>query len=189
MNKKIISWMIEWSSRYTSVGEDIIPVMRYGIEVVLNSFVKILLLLFIGIICGSFIETIVVIMTFGILRKFAGGVHCKTDVGCFLTMFLICQGSIGVSRIGDSVSIFFMIIGLIFIWFSILKYAPCNSKVNPIIDDSILWKKRKGAIALIVGCNILIIVIPLAAWKWLIFCPIFIEALTILPFAERRGVT
>lgn len=187
MNKKISGLITDWCSQFISI-EAISSVISYGIEVWLNSIVKIILLVLIGGICGFFKETILVLFIFGQVRKYAGGVHCKTDVGCFFSMLFICLISIGVSKNSEKIPLFFIVIVLISIWISTLKYAPCNSKVNPITDEILLEKKRKGAILIITGVSILIIFLPVKEWKWLILCPVFIEVLTILPFMERRGV-
>lgn len=188
MNKKIGILITDWCSQFISIEEEVHSVINYGIEVWLNSSMKIFFLVLIGGICDFFVETIVVLLIFGRVRKFAGGVHCKTDLGCFFSMFLICAISIGISKNSENIPLFLINIGLIISWIIIWKFAPCNSKVNPITDSTILQKKRKGSILVTIGLSILIIFLPTSEWKWLVFCPVFIETITILPFMERRGI-
>lgn len=189
MNKKISVWLTDWCRQFVSIEEEVQAVIRYGIEVWLNSSVKIILLLLIGSVCGCFIETVVVLFIFGRVRKYAGGVHCKTDAGCFFSMFLLCAVSIGVSKCCGNIPLFFLYAGMIISWVNIWKFAPCNSKVNPITDKKILEQKRKDALLIITGFSIFILLLPSREWQWLVFSPVFIETLTILPLVERRGTT
>jgi len=187
MNRKISQWVADWIFKNNQSKKSMQPIVRYGIEAMLNSFLKVFVLLTIGCMFGKFYETVVVLCSFGLLRKFAGGVHCKTDIGCFLSMFVICAISMLFSENSEKIPIGIMSMELVFVWLSLMCFAPCNSKVNPIMDRGVLEQKRKGTIIVITGLSMLILLIPIREWKWLILCPVFIEAITVLPLIEMRG--
>lgn len=59
-------------------------VISYGIELFLNSALKALIYMLIGISFHKFSEVVVVTIIFGIFRTLSGGIHAETDTGCFL---------------------------------------------------------------------------------------------------------
>lgn len=57
-------------------------IFLYGVEVIITSSINILLLLFIGIISGTFNHAIIYFIAYAFLRKFIGGYHCDTNFKC-----------------------------------------------------------------------------------------------------------
>lgn len=48
---------------------------------ILDSAIKFLVYLMIGIVIDKFYEVLFVVFVFGIVRKYAGGIHAKTGAG------------------------------------------------------------------------------------------------------------
>ena len=63
--------------------------------------------------------------------------------------------------------------------YKVLRYAPCNSRVNPIEDVKILKLKRVGSIAEVIIVNAGVLLGFSTEMKWLIGLPLFIEAILI----------
>lgn len=61
-------------------------IINYGIEILLEFFIKIFVLISMGIICNKTIETVIFLLAFSILSSQAGGIHAKTGLGCLLAM-------------------------------------------------------------------------------------------------------
>lgn len=64
-------------------------VISYGLELALNTALKMISYLLLGKVTGCGKKVIAAIIVFAILRYFSGGWHAKTDTGCF-----ICTGAI-----------------------------------------------------------------------------------------------
>ncbi|MCI9977465.1 accessory gene regulator B family protein [Clostridioides difficile] len=66
-------------------------IYSYGFEVMIASFINFLLVLIIGFIFNKFIHTIFFLVSYCLLRQFAGGYHAANHRNCtlmFLCMFL-----------------------------------------------------------------------------------------------------
>lgn len=59
-------------------------VITYGVELLFNTLLKSIIYILLGILLHQTLETVISILIFGILRYYTGGVHAKTDIGCFL---------------------------------------------------------------------------------------------------------
>lgn len=160
--------------------------MEYGIEVMLNTSLKVLALLVIGAILGRFREVVIAMFVFGSIRNFAGGYHSKTHLGCFSVMLFVCLCPIpflGVELhpagvVWAAVSVYSI--------YEVIRYAPRNSAVNPIYDSRILKKKRVGSL-IVVGAYILFLIcFPESSIKWLVALPMFVEAVTISPLFYNK---
>lgn len=162
-------------------------IVVYGISLLLNSSVKIAAILLISALLGWLRETLIVLLVFCSMRYWAGGYHCKTDWGCFLAMSGTCLLPNLMMHITGKAS------GLIAVWmcmllfsvYEVIRYAPRNSRVNPIEDTNILRRKRMGSI---LECVVIAAVVFYCRYNnicWLIVGPLFIEAITISPLLNQ----
>lgn len=69
-------------------------IMIYGMELILNSTIKLIVYLIIGAAIEKFKEVVFVILIFGIVRKSAGGIHAKTGAGCFFLTGIVIAASV-----------------------------------------------------------------------------------------------
>lgn len=58
---------------------------QYGIEITISSLLNIFLILLIGLAFQSFIESIIFLICFIVIRQFTGGFHADTYIKCNLT--------------------------------------------------------------------------------------------------------
>ena len=82
--KALAEQIVAVMDRYNNYEELEKIVICYGMELFLNSILKISIYFVIGFSIGKGVETILSIIIFGSLRKVSGGRHAKTDVGCFI---------------------------------------------------------------------------------------------------------
>lgn len=157
----------------------------YGMELFLETIWKTIALLLIGYATGNLTELIISICSFSILRFYAGGLHMKTSIGCFL--FMVMVGLLPV-YLGKVISLP-LSIGLLILavcYFIIRKYAPCATKNNPITDKEIRRKNNRNA-QIIIGIAALCMLLPIKSIIILIAVPILIETITILQMKEERN--
>ena len=74
------------------------PVYAYGFELLLSTFINIVLVLIIGVVFGIILEAVIFMFGFVLLRSVAGGVHAKSHRAC-ITAFLIIFITFSVSMV------------------------------------------------------------------------------------------
>ena len=85
-SNKIVSRMIA----NDVIGDDERAIYSYHIQVMLESVVGHSIILLIAAMSGHFVEILLFLLSFGILRGSTSGYHCKTSVGCFVLSSLAC---------------------------------------------------------------------------------------------------
>lgn len=89
---------------------------RYGIEITVSSLLNVILIIFIGILFQSVIESIIFLIFFMLIRQFTGGFHADTYFKC---NFSFCISFISV------LIMYHFSEGKITVWFSILISILC----------------------------------------------------------------
>ena len=124
--------------------EDQLEVLSYGYVLFLENAYKTLALLIIAILTHTLIRTVIIIGSFVLVRSFAGGVHCKSGLGCTACMVLVWAIGLVMGQVGISLPVvLFMMLIIIGV---IVKYAPKTTRNNPIRKEDIRKAKRRGAI-------------------------------------------
>lgn len=124
--------------------EEQLEVLSYGYVLFLENAYKTLALLIIAILTHTLIRTVIIIGSFVLVRSFAGGVHCKSGLGCTACMVLVWAIGLVMGQVGISLPVvLFMMLIIIGV---IVKYAPKTTRNNPIRKEDIRKAKRRGAI-------------------------------------------
>ncbi|WII39220.1 accessory gene regulator ArgB-like protein [Paenibacillus thiaminolyticus] len=151
-------------------GETSVEVMEYALGVILNFIFTVLISCLIGWMTGKLLDTIIVVVGFGALRYFSGGVHMKSLTACTIVSVAIFSIVPHIVLSSTLVIIFTSIVIIIMILFSPNTY---EETVNRVLTNFTL----KAASALIVLPNLYFQSSSIA----LIF---LIQAILILP---RKG--
>ena len=124
--------------------EEQLEVLSYGYVLFLENAYKTLVLLTIAILTHTLIRTVIIIGSFVLVRSFAGGMHCKSGLGCTACMVLVWAIGLVMGQVGISLPVvLFMMLIIIGV---IVKYAPKTTRNNPIRKEDIRKAKRRGAI-------------------------------------------
>lgn len=186
MEKWISNKIADWCIKKNNVTEIQEMAIRYGIELYFDSLIKILVLILIGAICGRFIETVVVISCFCLLRGEAGGIHMQTSIGCFLSMCSMTIVSVVGAEIIPELSVYTVIFVFLLSLILIYCYAPYATSNNPISDETIRAHKKIKAIIITMVYMIIALLVQENRLRALILIPVIIEIITILPFWKRK---
>lgn len=73
-------------------------IIRYGLQSIKSTFTMIIVLSFIGCIFHVFVQSIIFLICFMSLRKYAGGYHADTQGRCYVISTLIFVTACGVMR-------------------------------------------------------------------------------------------
>lgn len=168
-----------WCKKNGAVSDENYPIVFYGIQVILNTSLKLL-----GIfLAGAFLHRLPAVLlstaVFCSMRCWTGGWHSGSHIGCFCTMLIPCVGpSLLVGISGEWIP---WVLGFMAVYsiYKVLRYAPCNSKVNPIEDERTLKLKRIGGIVEVVIIGFATLLGFSAEIQWLIGLPLFIDAILI----------
>lgn len=134
-SERIVNYLV--TNKMIEDTEDYRSFYRYGVEITISSVFNIVLLLFIGIVSGHFLDTVIYLPLFILLRRFTGGYHADTYfkcnlIGCFtfVCVLFIRDYSLGFPEICSYV----IIAGVISI-IAICVQCPIENANKPISDD------------------------------------------------------
>ena len=152
-------------------------VIQYGMELLLDNIIKLIVILLIGIVLGKGAETLVVLSTFCGLRLQAGGIHAKTGLGCGFSMLLVWAISILGDIFFDIKTSFLPYIYTVSV-FIIICCAPRTINIEHFSSQDKLKKKLYSIVVLTFIMAIAFFNQPLRA---LLVFPVTLEVLTLLP--------
>lgn len=181
MEHMLAGKITEWCLKRKEMSETQAVAVTYGIELLFNSLFKLIGLLLLGIIFHRTWDVILSIGCFSLLRSFAGGVHMKTSLGCFLSMvcvwILSCVGAEYITYLPLAVMIALTVLIVVLI----KRYAPFFTQNNPITDEKILRKKNIGAVVTASALLAVIWLVPVWRLKMIMLIPVTLETLSMLP--------
>ncbi len=174
---KIAVGFCDWLNKVSPRDPEENKVIQYGMELFLDNIIKIIIILFIGVVLGKGFESVVILFTFCSLRLQAGGIHAKTNLGCGFSALLIWA----ISILGD---LFFdvKVSFLPFIYIvSLSIIVCCVPRTINIEHFSPQDKLRKKINSIIVLTLMMSVAFLNPALRDLIIYPVILEVLTLLP--------
>lgn len=116
--------------------EEDLEIIRYGIEVLFMNITKLPIILAVGYGLGLFWYTLYTIIIFGVLRRFAGGIHARKSITCLISTGFIILGAIYISLAYSLTIIVKMLIFIVALCI-FLKYAPADTEEKPYLDRKV----------------------------------------------------
>lgn len=182
MVKSVAKKIAGWSCKDSEIVTEEYEVILYGIEVFLETILKSVLLICIGICLHQVKEVFIVLFSFCAVRIHAGGVHAKSSLGCTVFMIMVEIGGVVLNKYVKMSDFTYLLLAILCNML-IYLYAPNGSKSCELLDD--LQKKRKKRSALFTA-NILFLVAHFLKIQKLVFIPIFMEAVSLLFYEWRK---
>lgn len=178
----------QWCRKNAAVSKEEYPVLIYGLQTIFNSSVKIAVILLLGACFNRIWEVLVSVSVFCSMRYWTGGYHSKSHLGCFAAMLIPCFLPSFLTDIkGSGVVVLFWVMGSLSLCM-VLRYAPVNSRRNPVSDSKILCRNR---ICGILECVCLLgsaIISHNTQMGWLILLPLFVDGVLLLPWEAGKNV-
>ena len=182
MNQRIADKITSWSlGPEYSVDSDKFQIVSYGILLMIETVYKILILMILGEKIGACLETVAFLIGFCGLRKFAGGLHMKTSLGCMMSVVVLWSLSIVCSMYCIPYPLYVIISLLTFILVGI--YAPCSTLNNPIKSKELRKRKKVYALAYAVTLTIVAYILGNLGYrsvKTVLIVSMTLEGLTII---------
>lgn len=132
--------------RVKDIDDDKAEIINYGLYLWIADIIKMTIILSTAYFLGVFRLTIVFILSFGLLRVFAGGSHAKTFWGCLFTNSAITFGSVYLSLLLSFIKPVVLILPIMPFCAAILYlYAPADHENKPIVSKKQKKKLKTAA--------------------------------------------
>lgn len=173
----------DWCNQVYPMKQEQEIAVCYGLELLIENLIKFAGIFLVAALFRMADEVAVFCLVFCPFRMLAGGIHMKTGTGCFLFMLVL----IGISLLCQSIlvlpwamrwcMVIFMVAGC---W----RYAPRDTKKNPIAFESVRTKKKYLSVAFCFFCMLVTECMAAEEIKVLVVSALFLETITILPVAD-----
>ena len=156
-NKKIeyLADMIVESDRYDSAEKEIIV---YGLTSAVEQVVVILATVVLGVLFGLIFESFVFLVSFSMIRMYAGGYHCEKSTHCYIISCGIMMVVLVIVKYTPmAYSTLFSVILLLIAVPIIIKFAPVGATNKPLDDMEKKHYRKRTFFYLSVECCIIFI--------------------------------
>lgn len=125
-----------------AIKDEDYEIYQYGLEQLFTSILNMLTLLVIGSIMGMIWQGIIFVLSFMLLRKYAGGYHASTPLGCYLLTTLIITVALSVMKYFE-ISILIYLVLLMVSSVIVYMLTPVEG-VNKELDkiEKIIYRKK-----------------------------------------------
>jgi accessory gene regulator B len=119
----------------------------FGLELLLGSIIEFIIVMFLAYFLGILQETLILVLTAGILRLASGGEHCRAYCRCLIsgTIFFLLMGCFvkWLSSLITYQGIALLTVASAFIVFAVIwKYAPGETENKPLSEADRVKGKR-----------------------------------------------
>lgn len=139
--KRIVSFC------YTGNDKNEVEIIEYGLQLMIESISKLLFLAVFALCIGEFKGYIEFLIIFGPIRANAGGIHCKTNVGCTIAMVSTFVAGVLLDKVRFNIWLCTMLFAVCVT--VCMKWAPSSTEVNPITDAKLRKKKKIICVAIL----------------------------------------
>lgn len=136
--------------------EEKLEEIRYGLESIYLTYTKIFLIFVLAYFLGIIKETLLLLVTYNIIRTFAFGIHATKSIYCLITSLMLFIGGVYVVKY-MSLNIYVKAIISIILLICIYKYAPADTYKRPLINER--KRKKYKVISTILGIAYVILII------------------------------
>ncbi len=101
--------------------------LTFGIELFLNEFLKLVLILLLAVLLGEFPVVLLSTIYFLLLRRYTGGRHCKTNLKCYMATILTL---LVLPILAVNITLPYQVIGLLVVVETILMIKGLSQEVD-----------------------------------------------------------
>lgn len=149
MKEKFLDFCITFLQKNNDYSELELKKLRYGLEGIYLTLTKTIIILLVSVILNIFIETLICILLFNIIRYFAFGFHAEKSFHCLLlSLFNFVAIPYIFLKVNNSLvlNIIICLICLVFI----LVFAPADTVKRPLKDKKKRMKRK--VLTFLTGC-------------------------------------
>ena len=131
------------------VESDKLDIYIYGYEIAISNFIIFSIAIIMGFIFSQFIESVIYLIVFSIMRKYCGGYHAETYLKCNLIFVLSTFVIMMFIKIVIYYPIYIHLLLSVFVVVSVIWLAPVENKYKSLTDK----EKKKHRITAILCCS------------------------------------
>lgn len=174
-------------------SEDQQEILAYAIENIINTVVGFIVIMTLGFLIRTPLETFWAAMAGGLLRKLSGGFHCSTPARC------IISGAITYSLTGWAANHLFKLFGsstyyvvvvfsiMIFCLALVVLYAPVDSKAKPIVSAQFRQKLRMLSILCVIIFGTIVFLNTESGTAAAVAGGLLLQSTSLLPLLNKEG--
>ena len=130
------------------VESDKLDIYIYGYEIAISNFIIFSIAIIMGFIFSQFIESVIYLIVFSIMRKYCGGYHAETYLKCNLIFVLSTFVIMMFIKIVIYYPIYIHLLLSVFVVVSVIGLALVENKYKSLTDK----EKKKHRITAILCC-------------------------------------
>lgn len=128
-------------------------ILYFGFQAIYSDIMKFSIIGCISVALNSFITSAIVTLTFVLLRKYAGGVHMKTELKCTVlsVLLMILPGTLiehKLNNLNFEIVTIVILATFVITYLCLKKYAPKDCLNRPISKEESVVFKRKSIFSL-----------------------------------------
>lgn len=114
----------------------------YGIKQFMISILNVCLTLILGYMMGAVYQSIIYVISFMLIRRYAGGYHASTPVRCYVLTTAVLLGSLSAIKYGK-LNIGIVCVVFLISYMIILILSPIGTQNKPLDEvEKIVYRKR-----------------------------------------------
>ncbi len=152
MVKKISKKLANTIGEKLNNDKDQIDIYAYGLEIIIGSILKLILLISLSLAFGIFKTTALCLIVFIIFRHLGGGVHMSTYYRCLTTgviMFMVL-GKMASIDIPWDILIILIFITIFLGIYTIFKWVPAGTEKKRVSDKETIIKLKKESFMVLI---------------------------------------
>lgn len=158
MKKKILNSSINFIKKHKNYNEEELEIIAYGLESIYLVITKAIIIFTLAYILGILKETLILLLTYNIIRTQAFGIHASRSIYCLISSILMFIGGAYLCIYLTLPLKIIMIISLM-CNLLILMYAPADTHKRPLINERKRMKFKYKSITLAIIYTIIIFTI------------------------------
>ncbi len=157
MVEKLSNGILYFLTKNEVVEPEKKEVLLFGITRIVEDIPKTIGIIFIALVLNIIKEMLIVTLVIMLYKTFVGGVHAKTNLGCFVSSVIFYLATIYISKnfnFNSNIQLLFLVLNYEFSIYCIWVYAPADVPEIPKINEKL---RKSTKLKAIVALNVIYI--------------------------------
>ena len=184
MKEKFINSSLTFIMKYQECDDLKIKKLKYGLEGIYSTIVKLIIILLIACITQTIKTTLLFLLFYAGIRTFSFGWHAKSNIACWISSITIYNIiPLLISKVNVPNAIGYAIIGIALI--SMILWAPADTPRRPLIRKKQRLKAKLLSILIVIIYFIIFTFTKCSIIKTTLLYALLIQAILINPLTYK----
>ena len=184
MKEKFINSSLAFIMKYQECDDLKIKKLKYGLEGIYSTIVKLIIILLIAYITQTIKTTLLFLLFYAGIRTFSFGWHAKSNIACWISSITIYNIiPLLISKVNVPNAIGYAIIGIALI--SMILWAPADTPRRPLIRKKQRLKAKLLSILIVIIYFIIFTFTKCSIIKTTLLYALLIQAILINPLTYK----